>query len=112
MEKLINEKFTQHDSALTKHDTEIKNLSEVVFKMDKKIDTINTNISKMNNDLLTYTAGLDKEVGRINIELHELNHEVDKRVTALESRIETIKWGFGAVVVVLAILDFFIKYLI
>ena len=121
MEK-VNETIRQHDTELTKHETEIKNLSDIVLKMDKKIDTINENINKMNSELVAYTSGVDKEVNRINNELHdEINkmslkiHEdtfdVDRRVTALESQINTLKWVIATLTVVFTSLQFFINYL-
>ena len=79
--------------------------------MDKKIDKINDNITEMNNELHKYNVGMEKEVNQINIELHETAFEIDKRVTAVESKIETLKWVFGASVVILTAIQFFITYI-
>ena len=99
-----NEKIIQHEA-------EIKNLNEMVFKMDKKVDRINENIQTLTNELHSYNLGVDKEISDMNIELNEKTFEIDKRVTALESRIETLKWVFGAVVVIITVLQFLLTHL-
>ena len=97
---------------ISKHDADIKNLFKMVSTMDTKIDRIDEKIDKMNNELHTYINGVDREVYNINLELHENCYELDRRVTALESKNETLKWCLGASVVVLTFLQFFLTYII
>lgn len=86
IERQTNEKIVEHD-------TQIKNLSDIMTQMNAKLDNI------------------DEKINKINLEIHESSHDIDRRVTALESKLETLKWVFGSSVVILAALQFFITYL-
>lgn len=66
----------------------------------------------MNNELNGYINGIDLEVYNINLELHENCFKLDSRVTALESKIETLKWCLGASVIILTFLQFLLTYII
>lgn len=86
IERQTNEKIVEHD-------TQIKNLSDIMTQMNAKLDNI------------------DEKINKINLEIHENSYDLDRRVTALESKLETLKWVFGSSVVILAALQFFITYL-
>lgn len=88
---MTNERHTKEK--IVEHDTQIKNLSDIMTQMNTKLDNI------------------DEKINKINLEIHESSYDLDKRVTTLESKLETLKGVFGSSVVILAALQFFITYL-
>ena len=88
------------EKELNKHDTEIAKLkTRSVFK-EEKINELSESMREM-----------DKKLDHINDSIQELklqsaqdDFNIDNRVKALESKLETLKWVTGSAVAILSVL--------
>lgn len=87
------------EKQINKHDTEIAELkTRSVFK-EEKINELSESMEKMDEKL----DSINDSIQELKLQSAQDDFNIDNRVKALESKLETLKWVTGSAVAILSV---------
>lgn len=95
------------EKQINKHSDDIVELKARADFKDQRIDELNKNI----HDIDTKLDGITTAINELKLQSSKDDYDIDARVTAIESKIETLKWVIGAVGVLATVLGFVLSHL-
>lgn len=96
------------EKQLSNHETEIATLKERSRYKEEKLNELNHNMEKMDKKLDTITESIEN----LKLQSAKDDFNIDNRVKALESKLETLKWVVGSAVAILSVVIAFIALVI
>lgn len=88
------------DKQLSKHDTEITELKARSHFKEEKITELNDSMKEMDKKL----DSINDSIQELKLQSAQDDFNIDNRVKALESKLETLKWVTGSAVAILGVL--------
>lgn len=96
-----------HEDKLTDHEAKLKELETRADYKDQRIDDLRSNVETMDKKLDKISDSLNE----LKIQSNRDDYNIDARVTAIESKIETLKWIVGAGGLVVTLLTFYMNFM-
>ena len=96
-----SEKYTCiREKQLSNHEAEIAALKERSYYKEEKLNELNRNMEKMDNKLDEIVSSVEE----LKLQSAKDDFNIDNRVKALESKIETLKWVTGSAIAILSVI--------
>lgn len=96
-----------HEDRWTDHEAKLKALETRADYKDQRIDDLKIDVAKMDKKLDKITDSLND----LQLQSNRDDYNIDARVTAIESKIETLKWIVGAGGLVVTLLTFYMNFM-
>ena len=99
------------EKQIGKHESEITELKVRAGYKEQKIEELNMSVHDIDNKLDTQMHDMDEKLDKITSSIEDLklqsakdDFDIDNRVKALESKLETLKWVVGSALAILGVL--------
>lgn len=96
-----------HESKWTDHEAKLKELETRANYKDQRIDDLKDDVAVMDKKLDKITNSLNE----LKLQSNRDDYNIDARVTAIESKIETLKWVVGLGGLVITLLTFYMNFM-
>lgn len=96
------------------HEDQLQGQSRKIAELEARADFKDQRIGELNNNMHEMDKKLDNLtvlVNEIRLQSSKDDYNIDARVTAIESKIETLKWVIGLTSIILAGLTFYFNYI-
>lgn len=87
------------EKQLSGHEAEIAALKEKSHYKEEKLNELSRNMEKMDGKLDTITSSIEE----LKLQSAKDDFNIDNRVKALESKLETLKWVTGSAIAILSV---------